>query len=102
MRPELAPDQSQYDASDSRLRAAAQLLQDALNAPTVEKEEALWCVCVHTLKEFQMCHSLSCGHILIHMIIVIHLCVRDQMTRINLPLTWKMNAPASPDEMWLR
>lgn len=27
---------------DSQLRAAAQLLQDALNAPTVEQEEALW------------------------------------------------------------
>lgn len=28
---------------DKDLRAAAQLLQDALNAPTVEQEEALWC-----------------------------------------------------------
>lgn len=29
---------------DKDLRAAAKLLQDALNAPTVEQEEALWYV----------------------------------------------------------
>ena len=28
---------------DPQLRAAAQMLQDALNASTVEQEEALWC-----------------------------------------------------------
>ena len=43
VRPELAPDQSQYDPADTRLRSAAQLLQDALSAPTVEREEELWC-----------------------------------------------------------
>eukprot|EP00892_Ulva_mutabilis_P011591 jgi/Ulvmu1/8804/UM048_0059.1 len=42
VRPELTPDQSKYDPADPQLRAAAQLLQDALNAPTVEQEEALW------------------------------------------------------------
>ena len=29
---------------DPNLRAAARLLQEALNASTVEQEEALWCV----------------------------------------------------------
>ncbi|KAL4528509.1 hypothetical protein Ndes2437A_g03077 [Nannochloris sp. 'desiccata'] len=38
----LAPDQSLYDAADPRLRAAAALVQDALNADDVQKEEALW------------------------------------------------------------
>lgn len=42
VRPELAPDQSSYDPSDPDLRAAAQLLQDALAAPDVRREEALW------------------------------------------------------------
>jgi tetratricopeptide (TPR) repeat protein len=38
----LAPNQALYDAADPRLRAAALLVQDALNADDVEKEEALW------------------------------------------------------------
>ncbi|KAI8464688.1 MAG: hypothetical protein J3K34DRAFT_526006 [Monoraphidium minutum] len=42
VRPELAPDQRSYDASDPELRAAAGLLQEALNAPSVVREEELW------------------------------------------------------------
>lgn len=42
IRPELAPDQRLYDPTDPQLRAAAQLLQDALNAQDVRQEEALW------------------------------------------------------------
>lgn len=42
IQPDLKPDQSKYDPTDKDLRAAAKLLQDALNAPTVEQEEALW------------------------------------------------------------
>ncbi len=38
----LAPNQALYDAADPRLRAAALLVQDALNADDVRKEEALW------------------------------------------------------------
>jgi tetratricopeptide (TPR) repeat protein len=38
----LAPNQALYDAADPRLRAAAALVQDALNADDVRKEEALW------------------------------------------------------------
>jgi hypothetical protein len=53
IQPELSPDQSKYDASDPDLREAAQLLQQGLNAPNVEQEEAAWtkiidrCVCVY-------------------------------------------------------
>ena len=36
IRLELAPDQSKYDASDERLREAAQMLQQALNADNVQ------------------------------------------------------------------
>lgn len=42
LQPELTPDWSLYDAADQRLRDAAQLLQQALNAASVEEEEALW------------------------------------------------------------
>ena len=42
VRPGLAPDQSLYDAADPELRAAAALLQDALAAPNVVREEELW------------------------------------------------------------
>lgn len=42
IRPDIAPDQLRYDPTDPQLRAAAQLLQDALNAPTVKEEEAIW------------------------------------------------------------
>jgi hypothetical protein len=42
VRPELAPDQRLYDAADPELRAAAALLQEALNASDVGREEALW------------------------------------------------------------
>eukprot|EP00959_Pyramimonas_sp_CCMP1952_P242789 5074817-Pyramimonas_sp.AAC.1 len=31
-----------YDPTDERLRKAATMLQEALDAPTVEKEEAGW------------------------------------------------------------
>lgn len=37
-----APDQRKYDAGDPELRAAANALQRALNATTVEEEERLW------------------------------------------------------------
>ena len=36
IRLDLAPDQSQYDAGDERLRDAAQMLQQALNADSVQ------------------------------------------------------------------
>jgi tetratricopeptide (TPR) repeat protein len=42
VKPELAPDQSAYDPRDEKLRAAANALQDALNASSVEQEEAKW------------------------------------------------------------
>lgn len=42
VRPELAPDQASYDPADPELRAAAQLLQEALNASSVVREEELW------------------------------------------------------------
>lgn len=42
IQPQLAPDQSLYDAADPTLREAAQLLQRALNAADVREEEALW------------------------------------------------------------
>uniref|UniRef100_A0A7R9XMX9 Tetratricopeptide repeat protein n=1 Tax=Polyblepharides amylifera TaxID=1486889 RepID=A0A7R9XMX9_9CHLO len=38
----LTPDQTMYDPNDSRLRDAARMLQDALQAATVEKEEEGW------------------------------------------------------------
>lgn len=37
-----APDQSLYNPADAELRDAAALLQQALNAETVQQEEALW------------------------------------------------------------
>ena len=39
---DLAPDQSKYDPTDERLRTAARILQDALDAKSLEEEEALW------------------------------------------------------------
>lgn len=42
IQPELSPIQSLYDPSDEKLRRAGQLIQSALNAPTVEQEERLW------------------------------------------------------------
>lgn len=42
VRPELTPNQAGYDPSDPELRAAAALLQEALNAQGVVQEEALW------------------------------------------------------------
>ncbi len=36
------PDQRSYDAGDPELRAAANALQKALNATTVDEEERLW------------------------------------------------------------
>lgn len=42
IRPELAPDQSLYDAADPRLREAGQLVQRALAAPSIQEEERLW------------------------------------------------------------
>lgn len=44
------PDQSRYDPTDSELRAAANLLQKALNAVTVEQEEALWTELIDTYR----------------------------------------------------
>jgi len=44
----LAPDQSGYDASDPELRAAARLIQEALNATDVRQEEALWTQIIDT------------------------------------------------------
>jgi tetratricopeptide (TPR) repeat protein len=38
----LAPNQALYDPADPKLRAAAALLQEGLNAPTVAAEEAVW------------------------------------------------------------
>ncbi|GLC47107.1 hypothetical protein PLESTB_000870100 [Pleodorina starrii] len=46
--PSKAPDQSKYDPSDPDLREAAALLQRALNAPSVEEEEALWSQVIDT------------------------------------------------------
>jgi len=40
--PSLPPDSTTYDASDERLRRAGRLIQEALNAPTVEDEERTW------------------------------------------------------------
>lgn len=40
--PSLTPDSTTYDASDERLRRAGRLIQEALNAPTVEDEERTW------------------------------------------------------------
>jgi hypothetical protein len=42
IRPELSPDQAKYDPSDPDLREAAQLLQQGLQATSVEQEEAVW------------------------------------------------------------
>ncbi|GAB4818025.1 hypothetical protein N2152v2_005071 [Parachlorella kessleri] len=42
VQPQLAPNQSLYDAADPRLREAAQVLQRALGADSVQEEEALW------------------------------------------------------------
>eukprot|EP00210_Caulerpa_lentillifera_P004858 g4638.t1 len=42
LRPELAPDASKYDPTDSRLRAAAARIQDALKATDVTEEEQIW------------------------------------------------------------
>jgi hypothetical protein len=46
----LAPDQRKYDAADPQLRAAANLLQQALNAETVQQEEALWTELIDTYR----------------------------------------------------
>lgn len=42
IQPQLAPDQSLYDATDPRLRQAGALVQEALSASTVGEEERLW------------------------------------------------------------
>ena len=42
LRLDLAPDQATFDAASPQLRAAAALLQQALNAEDVVLEEALW------------------------------------------------------------
>jgi len=42
IRPALAPDQSQYDPADPRLRDAGQMVQRALGAASVEEEERAW------------------------------------------------------------
>ena len=38
----LAPDQAQYDKYDDELRRAANMIQEGLNASTVEEEENVW------------------------------------------------------------
>jgi tetratricopeptide (TPR) repeat protein len=38
----LAPDQAQYDKYDNELRRAANMIQEGLNASTVEEEEHVW------------------------------------------------------------
>ncbi len=40
--PSLTPDATSYDATDERLRHAGQLIQQALNASTIEEEERMW------------------------------------------------------------
>lgn len=40
--PSLTPDSMTYDAKDERLRRAGRLIQEALNAPTIEDEERTW------------------------------------------------------------
>jgi hypothetical protein len=47
----LAPDQRSYDPADPQLRAAANLLQKALNADTVQQEEALWTELIDTYRD---------------------------------------------------
>jgi len=42
IKPDLAPDSTKYDAQDSDLYEASQLLQKALNADVVTEEERLW------------------------------------------------------------
>lgn len=46
-----APDQSSYDPADPELRAAANLLQKALNATDVKSEEALWTELINTYSD---------------------------------------------------
>ena len=48
-----APDQMAYDPTDERLRKAATMLQDALDAPTVEKEEAGWTAIINQFESVQ-------------------------------------------------
>ena len=40
--PSLTPDATLYDATDGRLRQAGRLIQQALNASTIEEEEQMW------------------------------------------------------------
>ena len=40
--PSLAPDTASYDPTDERLRRAGRLIQQALNASTIEEEERTW------------------------------------------------------------
>ncbi len=40
--PSLTPDATSYDATDERLRQAGRLIQQALNASTIEEEEQVW------------------------------------------------------------
>lgn len=47
--PSLAPDPSLYDATDDELRRAANMIQQGLNAQTVEEEERIW---TQIIKEF--------------------------------------------------
>eukprot|EP00798_Chlamydomonas_sp_ICE-L_P020732 gene20732-27547_t len=42
IQPDLAPDQSKYNPADPVLREAANMLQEGLNAETLELEEATW------------------------------------------------------------
>jgi hypothetical protein len=40
--PSLTPDATAYDATDERLRQAGRLIQQALNASTIEEEDRMW------------------------------------------------------------
>lgn len=53
IRLDLAPDQSQYDATDSELRRAANMIQKALNAESVREEEKMWTEIIEEFKNTQ-------------------------------------------------
>ncbi|KAG1676129.1 hypothetical protein FOA52_004969 [Chlamydomonas sp. UWO 241] len=48
LRKDLEPDQSLFDPADPQLRAAANLLQEGLNATDVVQEEAIWTKIINT------------------------------------------------------
>jgi hypothetical protein len=67
VRPELAPDQSAYPAADPRLRAAASLVQQALNAEDVQEEERKVATLMHfnqTISSALYCLQSVCDDVL--------------------------------------